>query len=532
VSNICRRLDGIPLALELAAARVRMLSPADLAARLDDCFAVLTTGARAGLPWHRTLRATLDWSYALLTPREQAALRRLAVFPGPFDIDAAMALVADLGIGDGAEAPDAGPIDLLGRLVDKSLVAVEPTAPRVRYRLLEPVRQYAAGRLDEFGEREDATRCHRDVFLTRAYALRSDFDVLDLGAMASDVVHFRQASEWSYSRGEAEEAIRLLVVQLPTWFSAEYPKALERLDELVATLSGTDAESLPWGMARLALALHNSGRPDRERERALALEAVTIARCTGDRDAVANVSWAAADIEVSWGNPAAARDLLLEALDAAVATANPEAIAWCHLCLGWAAVTVQDLDAARQHFLFAADVERAGKTTPIHISAALAPLLVIDGKRDEGLRRAGEAVVLARAYLIAGVQVQALAGATAAYLLASDPTGATPFLVELLTLLLRYAGGRTVSVALDLSALLFDATGRPEPAIEALAAAAEVRSVAGEHGRNFARTEASAVRQRLEAAHGDLFTRHDIIGRERARHAALTEALAQLQRAV
>ena len=144
VAQICRDLDGIPLALELAAARVRSMSVAAIARHLTDRFALLKGGDQTALPRQQTLRAAIDWSYDLLAPRERALLQRLSVFAGGFAFDAAEAV----GAGDDVASRDV--LDLLGHLVDKSLVAFD--AQSERYRLLETVRQYALERLAESGE--------------------------------------------------------------------------------------------------------------------------------------------------------------------------------------------------------------------------------------------------------------------------------------------------------------------------------------------------------------------------------------------
>ncbi|MFZ3497286.1 BTAD domain-containing putative transcriptional regulator [Streptomyces sp. 5.8] len=146
--EICRRLDGMPLAIELAAARLRLLTPRQIAERLDDRFRLLTGGSRTHLPRQQTLRAVVDWSWDLLDEPERAVLRRLSVFAGGCDLDAAEAVCADGGYLDGADVAD-----LLGSLVDKSLVVAAPDGPAgMRYRLLETVSEYAADRLAEAGE--------------------------------------------------------------------------------------------------------------------------------------------------------------------------------------------------------------------------------------------------------------------------------------------------------------------------------------------------------------------------------------------
>ena len=162
VVQVCRRLDGIPLALELAAARLNVLTVEQLAGRLDDRFRLLTGGSRTALPRHQTLRAAMEWSYELLSEEEQQLLRRLAVFAGGWTLEAAEAVCSK----GGTEAPDV--LDLLTRLVAKSLVAVEPQRREARYRLLETVRQYARDRLVESVEAADVRRRHRDWYLALA----------------------------------------------------------------------------------------------------------------------------------------------------------------------------------------------------------------------------------------------------------------------------------------------------------------------------------------------------------------------------
>jgi predicted ATPase/DNA-binding SARP family transcriptional activator len=145
VEEICRRLDGIPLAIELAAARIRSLSPSDLVARLDDRLRLLTGGRRATVERHRTLRATIQWSYDLLTPLQQAMFRHLSIFAGPFDRVAAETIVADADL----DLVDVD--DLLGDLVDRSMLIVESGPFGRRFRLLETMRQFAAEHLSETG---------------------------------------------------------------------------------------------------------------------------------------------------------------------------------------------------------------------------------------------------------------------------------------------------------------------------------------------------------------------------------------------
>jgi non-specific serine/threonine protein kinase len=166
VTQICRRLDGIPLALELAAARVRVLPVEQIARRLDKRFHLLKSGSKTSLPRHQTLRALIDWSYDLLEEPEQALVRRLSVFAGGWTLDAAEAVCA------GDEIDEWEVLDLISHVADRSLVEVDTErgmgTDKVRYRMLETVREYSRDRLYESGEEVDARRRHRDYFVALA----------------------------------------------------------------------------------------------------------------------------------------------------------------------------------------------------------------------------------------------------------------------------------------------------------------------------------------------------------------------------
>ena len=158
IVQICQRLDGIPLAIELAAARTRSLRPAEIAHRLDDMFRLLTGGRRASTERHRTLRATLEWSYEVLTPSEQTLLARSAIFFGSFSLDAAEALTGT------SDQPDEVIVDVLDRLVARSLVIPVDDGEETRFRLLEPVRQLAQQKLAASGEGDRLRQAHTDWY--------------------------------------------------------------------------------------------------------------------------------------------------------------------------------------------------------------------------------------------------------------------------------------------------------------------------------------------------------------------------------
>jgi predicted ATPase/class 3 adenylate cyclase len=165
VAEICRQLDGIPLAIELAAARVKVLSPQQLAKKLDERFRVLAGGDRSALPRHQTMRALIDWSYDLLSNDERALFRKLSIFAGGFTLESASAVCSDAAIDELAV------LDLLSSLVDKSLVQAEPVGSGTRYRLLESTRQYAREKLTESGAYDAVARAHAAAYLALAEEL-------------------------------------------------------------------------------------------------------------------------------------------------------------------------------------------------------------------------------------------------------------------------------------------------------------------------------------------------------------------------
>ena len=198
VEEICKRLDGMPLAIELAAARVRALSLDDILGSLHDRFRLLTGGARTAVRRQQTLRASVDWSHALLTEPEQKLFRRLAVFLGGFDLEAAQAVAGT------TEVERYQVLDQLTLLVDKSLVVSENTSGRTRYRLLETVRQYALEKLGESGEADDVRARHRDHYLAMAevlnYPARSDY-LEQLQHADTEIDNLRAAFGWSLETG-------------------------------------------------------------------------------------------------------------------------------------------------------------------------------------------------------------------------------------------------------------------------------------------------------------------------------------------
>jgi predicted ATPase/DNA-binding SARP family transcriptional activator len=195
VAVICRRLDGIPLAVELAAARSRSLSPTELAERVKDRFAVLTSGSRTADARQQTLRATVDWSHDLLSEPERVLFRRLAVFHGGWTLAAAEAVVP------GGDLPPGAVLDMMDRLVKQSLVVAEPGAHHTRYRMLETLRQYADDRLADAGERNPVAAQHARFYL-------------DLGERAESGLRGRSQGHWAQVLREEHPNLRVALAWL------------------------------------------------------------------------------------------------------------------------------------------------------------------------------------------------------------------------------------------------------------------------------------------------------------------------------
>ena len=207
VARVCQRLDGIPLALELAAARVRVLSVEQIAARLEDRFDLLTSGSRTAFPRHQTLRAAIDWSYDLLPGKEQLLFRRLAVFSGGCTWEAAQSVCA----GDGIRTEEV--LDLLTHLVDKSLLTLDEPQGTARFQMLETIREYALKKLLDSPETGQVRNRHLDFFMNFAEGieprLHAAEQALLLKQLDREHDNLRAALDWSLDGGDLEAGMRL-----------------------------------------------------------------------------------------------------------------------------------------------------------------------------------------------------------------------------------------------------------------------------------------------------------------------------------
>ena len=357
VAEICQRLDGIPLAIELAAARVKVLSIPNLAHRLNERFRILTGGGRDVLPRQQTLRALIDWSYDLLTPQEQLLFARLGVFAGGFGLDAATNICG----GEGLDESDI--LDLLSSLTDKSLVVADTAGEQERYDLLESTRAYALEKLTAAGEHEQLARRHAEYFRDQVLSAEERRSTGSTAAWVASVEleldNDRTALEWALTRGNdavlggaiAGALIGLwtnagLTVEGRYWIAlalervneAEQPQIAARLWFALSGLSSGqrkhdaaqqamqlygsagDARGAARAQNSLAYALYQMGRLDEAK--AAIEQALTTARACGDAFSVANcLSYQAAITRVR-GEFGAARELFAQALAAHKALGN------------------------------------------------------------------------------------------------------------------------------------------------------------------------------------------------------------------
>ena len=391
VGEICTRLDGIPLAIELAAARTSVLSLEEIAEKLDQRFKVLTGGRRSSIPRQRTLRALIDWSYDLLPEGEKSFFRSLGAFAGGFSLDSVAAVH---GEGQGGTA-----FDLLTSLVDKSLVHAEAIDGKTRFRLLESMRAYAHEKLIAHGELGAAASAHALAYLALAERLESKWDAtpdVEWKAIAEpELENWRAALRWAFTPfGDLSIGRRLIVALRPAWFTL------------------APAEGLAW--VRAGLDSCDAARPDRIRAW-LELSAAHLAMVTQQyTNAAASAQRALVDFskfpDEKKGSAlarlfaAAARGMVGEikeaepdlriALDECRALGVRRAVAAALLYLAVFELGDGDADSARRLFAEALTLFKAlGASRPAaHVAGNLAELEFKDGNPVEALRLANEAL--------------------------------------------------------------------------------------------------------------------------------------------
>jgi non-specific serine/threonine protein kinase len=311
VVHIAARLDGIPLAIELAAARVGVLSPQQIVRRLDDRFRLLTSESRSALPRHRTLRALIDWSYDLLDEREQVLFRRLAVFAGGWTLEAAETVCSSDGIEQGAV------LDVLTRLVRRSLVLVDHTRDEARFGLLETIREYALGMLREAGEEHHLRQRHLDWVL--ALAQQADVQLWTseqrdwLARLDAELDNVRAALAWSAGLGDAEHGLRIAGCLWRFWEQRGHAGEARRwLNTLLARPGAGPSPARAMALECSAYFAHLTG--DFAAAETFSRDALVMARAVGDPPTLVLALLSQGIMVATSGDLAASKAMFSEAL--------------------------------------------------------------------------------------------------------------------------------------------------------------------------------------------------------------------------
>jgi len=365
VAEICRRLDGMPLAIELAAARVRGLSVREIAQRLDDRFRLLTGGSRTAPPRQQTLAAALDWSYRLLADDERKVLLRLSVFSGGCTLAAAESVCADDADGANNTLGAGAVLDVLLHLVDKSLVVAEQKEDGTRYRLLETIRQYAGEKLIQFGEAQRIRERHCAFFVAWAEGAQAQIDgpdqVVWLRRYEAEHDNVRSALEWcradasraDASRADASRAAGLRLAAACAQFWELHAYGSEGAAHLVQALADAGQNAPPtvraWALSRLASLLFM--RSEFPAMRGYAEEALALWRALGadGRAGLAFTLFRLGDLALEEGSYALAEAQLQEALAIYRERNDTYGISGALMVLGWAAMRTGDYSAAAAH---------------------------------------------------------------------------------------------------------------------------------------------------------------------------------------
>jgi len=397
VATICRRLDGIPLALELAAARLSSMSLRQVADRLDQRFRLLTGGARNAMPRQQTLQATVEWSFSLLGQRERDTLTRLSVFAGGFDLEAAEAVCTSPAVDEFDVA------DLLGSLVDKSLVVADRSPDSVRYRLLETIRQYSAQELLRADGDEETLRIrdrHADYFLGLAQAaqpwLVGREQVQWLRRFDREWDNLRSALAHLQAEDRTDDILRLTVPLVRFTLSRGYAEVLDYTRPVVDRADATPSELLAEGLVMTGGAIHLVRRTDTAEmalardyaDRALAMAQAVVA----PRTEIRALGLLAESVEIS-GDRTTARELSQRAVSLARELGDVQLLGEKLQLLGYLTeepeekhrVQLEALDCARQ----SGDLLLAGSELNHLFSIAINA-----GRVDEGTAYLEEAIEL------------------------------------------------------------------------------------------------------------------------------------------
>ena len=413
VQEICKRLDGIPLAIELAAARIKVLSPEQIAERLSDAFKLLVAGSRTALPRHRTLRGTMDWSYGLLNDREQILLRRLAVFRSGFTLDAAEAVCGGDGIG-----PD-DVLESVTTLVDKSLVSLGSRDGEARYRLLETVRQYGAELLSP-EERAELRERHAVFYLALAEMAAPKLfggaaDPALVARLAAETGNFRAVAEWALEDPlRMEMSLRLGTALHWFWFArGRFEEGRDRLTHAIGIASHAAPGVRGWALIALGHVHLWQGNPAAALPRMQ--EALVLLQDVDDPEGLAYALNGVGAAIALGGDPVRCVQYLEAAIPIAETLSNRVLLAIILYYHGRAAQDRGDFPVARGSFERATAIGRATNNRPTiaHPLTMEGKLAVVEGRIEEAATALGESLEIHHGNDDAWGVVQALEGLAA-----------------------------------------------------------------------------------------------------------------------
>ncbi len=479
VADVCRQLDGIPLAIELAAARVRVLAPDEISRRLADSFRLLTGGSRTALPRQQTLRATIDWSYRLLSESEKTVLLRLSVFNAGWALEAAEKVCSDEPL------DEACILDLLAALVDKSLAIYEPhAAGGGRYRLLETVRQYAREELAKSADAARARHRHLDFFLEQAEQaeprLRGPDQARWLERLESDHENLLAALDWCDAAPDgAQKGLRLAASLWRFWeIHGHQAVGTEAFDRALRR-TGAEAPTPARAGALNGAGLMANMRGDYEVARASLEQALAIRRQLGDERGVAGSLSNLGVVANNMGDQARARELHEESLAIRRQLQDRIGITTSLICLGNVARARGALDEARSLYEEGLAIQRefGDRYLAAHLTNNLGLVAHREGKLAEARTWYEESLATRRglgdARGVAGTlhNFAALARAEGRF------TEAVAALAESLAALREIGDKLNIAAALDETAMLASAMDRPQRAARFGGAAERLRQL-------------------------------------------------------
>jgi predicted ATPase/DNA-binding winged helix-turn-helix (wHTH) protein len=444
IAGICRRLDGIPLAIELAAARAAAFGIEGVGALLDDRFRLLAGGHRTAMLRHQTLRATLDWSYELLTEPERVVLRRMAIFAGGVTLQAAGAVAAD----DEIAATEV--IDCIANLVAKSLVTADAGAGRVRYRLLETTRAYSLEKLVQAGELDAVARRHARRQLDLFESAEAEAETRPTDEWLADYVpridELRAALDWSFSPGgDASIGVALTAAAVPLWMHLslmeECSARVERALAAIAAGAGRDARrEMQLHAALTASLIYTRGAVSEVS--AAGTKALEIAESLDDAEYQLRSLWGLWSFRINCGQQRVALTLAQRFHALAVGRSEPNDRLTGERMMGTSQYYLGDLLSARRHLerVLAHHVAPARKWQIVRFEvdqwaaarAYLARIMWLQGLPDQAMRTAESSVADAQATNHAISLGLALAMAACPIALLSGDLGAAEHYVEML----------------------------------------------------------------------------------------------------